>query len=267
MHLNQFRHLPLPSPDGSVSPKVTFLEAALPSEDGLVCSGDEGMPQLNLRQRLERRTGKPISLTVTDNRCSMVYVTPGPMGLVKVRVHHMFTDAPPEVVGALAQFIRRPTAKCHKSLNAFIKVNNHRIGRRPRRKGGLNLSHRGFQYDLKKIYERLNEWYFDGRLRSSITWGRSNQSRRRYSIDFGSFDKDRRIIRVNPALDRPFVPRFFVEYVVYHEMLHAALGFRTSNGRRSLHPPRFRRQEERFYYYRSALRWESANLWRFLRTT
>ncbi len=226
------------------------------------------MADVGLTRCLERRTGKRISLTVTDNRYSIVYVSPGPVGLVKVRVHHMFLDAPPTVTRALAQFIKRPTPACHKELNAFIRENHYRIGGRPRRKVSINLSHRGFQFDLKQIYERINRRYFDGRLRAAITWGKSNESRRRYSIDFGSCDLARRIIRVNPALDRRFVPRFFVEYVVYHEMLHAAIGFRESaNGRGSLHSPRFRKEERQFHLYRDALRWESANLWRFLGTT
>ncbi|HET6373246.1 MAG TPA: SprT-like domain-containing protein [Candidatus Polarisedimenticolia bacterium] len=224
------------------------------------------MVEVELRRRLERRTGKPVALTVTDNRSSMLHVTPGSMGRVKVRLHHMFLDAPPEVVQALAQYIRRPTQACHRELNSFIRANSHRIGGRPRHKVSINLSHRGFHFDLREVYERLNTRYFDGRLRVAITWGQSNQRRRRYSIDFGSYDQAKRIIRVNPSLDRPFVPKFFVEYIVYHEMLHAAIGFREApNGRRALHSPRFREEERQYHFYRSALRWESANLWRFLR--
>ena len=223
------------------------------------------MRDVELRRRLERRTGKPIALIITNNRSSMVSVSPGGSGLVRVRLHHMFLDAPPEVVGALAQFVRRPTGQCHRRLNMFIRAHAHRIGGRPRHRIGINLSHRGFHFDLSEVYDRLNDRYFDGRLRVAITWGKSNARKRRYSIDFGSYDRDRRIIRVNPALDRTFVPRFFVDYIVYHEMLHAAIGFReASSGRRSLHPPRFRREERQFRFYRSALRWESANLWRFL---
>ncbi len=226
------------------------------------------MPDTDLRRRLERRVGKPISLTLTDNRSSMVYVSPGLRGLVRVRLHHMFMAAPPDVVVALAEFIRRPSPACHRHLNAFIRANAHRIGGRPRPRAAINLSHRGFHFDLRKIYARLNDRYFDGRLRAAITWGRSNRARRRYSIDFGSYDGEGRIIRINPSLDRPSVPRFFVDYIVYHEMLHAALGIREArNGRRTLHSPRFRREESQFRGYRSALRWESANLWRFLRTT
>lgn len=225
------------------------------------------MLEVELRKRLERRTGKPICLTVTDNRTSMVSVSPGSLGLVRVRIHHMFLGAPPDTIGALAQFIRRPTPECHRQLNAYIRENSHRIGGRPRHKAAINLSHRGFHFDLQRIYQRMNERYFGGRLRVAITWGKSNGARR-YSIDFGSYDERRRIIRVNPSLDRPFVPRFFVDYIVYHEMLHAAIGIRElPNGRRALHCPRFRQEERQFRFYRSALRWENANLWRFLRAT
>ncbi|MFQ5700494.1 MAG: SprT-like domain-containing protein [Acidobacteriota bacterium] len=224
------------------------------------------MTQLELGHRLGRRTRKPISLTITDNRSSMLYVRPAGTGLVRVRAHHMFLDAPTEVVRALAQFIRRPTAECHEVLNTYIRANTHRIGGRPRRKAALNICHRGFCFDLRQIYDRLNQRYFDDRLKVAITWGKSNGKQRRTSIDFGSYSESKRIIRINPSLDRPFVPRFFVEFVVYHEMLHAAIGYRkTPNGRRSLHSARFREEERQYYFYRSARRWENANLWRFLR--
>ena len=231
-------------------------------------SGAAAMLEVEFRRRLERRLGKPVSLTVTANRTAILSVKPDRSGLVRVRAHHMFLDAPPDVVGALAQFVRRPTPACHSALNGYIRAKRHRIGSRPRRRAPINLSHRGFHFDLREIYDKLNERYFDSRLRAAITWGRSNGKGRRYSIDFGSFDKERRVIRVNPALDRPSVPRFFVDYIVYHEMLHAAIGFKEgANGRRDLHSPRFRSRERRFRFYRSATRWETANLWRFLRTT
>jgi len=226
------------------------------------------MSEVELRKRLERFTRKPISLTVTDNRSSMVYVSPGTHRMVKVRVHHMFLDAPIDVVRALAQFIRRPNQECHRALDGYIKRNAHRIGGKPRRRVAINLSHRGFHFDLKQVYEKLNRTYFGGQLRVAITWGKSNGANRRYSIDFGSYDTQKRIIRINPALDRPSVPRFFVEYVVFHEMLHADLGVEeTPDGRTAFHSPRFREEERQFRFYRSALRWESANLWRFLKTT
>jgi len=222
----------------------------------------------DIRRRLTRLTGKAVVLTITDNRWSVVYVSPGSNGVVKVRLHHMFLEAPPEVLGAIAQFIRRPTQACRATLNAFTRRNRHLIGGPPRSHASVNLTHRGFHFNLKEVFDRLNGRYFESRLRVPITWGRSRAGHRRHSIDFGCYDPYDRIIRINPALDRPWVPGIFVDFIVYHEMLHASLGVRAaSNGRREIHSPRFREEEEKFRFYRWALRWERGNLWRFLRAT
>lgn len=220
-----------------------------------------------IRRKLSRLAGKPVALTITDNRCSMVYVSPGRSGTVKVRLHHMFLLAPPDVLRSVAQFIRRPTVACRQHLNAYVRQNRHLIGGQPRERAWLNLSHRGFHFNLKEIYDRLNRQYFDGLLKATITWGRSRNRARRHSIDFGCYDPSLEIIRINPALDRPWVPRLFVDYVVYHEMLHAYLGIREANGRREVHSPEFLEEERAFRFYNWALRWERANLWRFLRAT
>lgn len=221
-----------------------------------------------IRRSLSRLTGKSVVLTITDNRWSVVYVGPGSGGVVKVRLHHMFLEAPPGVLQALAHFVRRPTQACRARLNAYARQNRHLIGGPPRTRAHLNLTHRGFHHNLKEIYDRLNQRYFESRLKVPITWGRSRAKWRRHSIDFGCYDPEVRIIRVNPALDRPWVPRLFVDYIVYHEMLHAALGIRAlSNGRREIHSLRFREEEKQFRFHRWASRWERGNLWRFLRAT
>jgi hypothetical protein len=221
-----------------------------------------------LIRKLSRQTRKPVVLTITDNRCSMVYVSPGADGTVKVRLHHMFLLAPPGILLELARFIRRPTQRCRQRLSGWVRQNRHLIGGPPRGRAHLNLAHRGFHVNLKDVFDRLNGLYFGGRLQVSITWGRSQGRQRRTSIDFGSYDAEQRMIRINPALDRPWVPRPFVDSIVYHEMLHASLGVRSlGNGRREIHSVRFREEEKEFRFHRWAERWERANLWRFLRAT
>ena len=75
-----------------------------------------------------------------------------------------------------------------------------------------------------------------------------------------------RIIRIHPRLDAPFVPTWFLEYVIYHEMLHARVPDEfTAEGRRLVHTEEFNRREREFLHYRRARRWEDENLARFLR--
>lgn len=74
------------------------------------------------------------------------------------------------------------------------------------------------------------------------------------------------MIRVHPLLDAPFVPQWFMEYVLYHEMLHAVVPDEwDANGRRCVHTEAFREKEKRFPLYRRARKWEAENLGRFLR--
>ena len=51
---------------------------------------------------------------------------------------------------------------------------------------------------------------------------------------------------MNPLLDTSLVPRVFMEYIVFHEMLHAIVPSTQSNGRCAHHPPAFRRLEAQF---------------------
>ena len=75
-----------------------------------------------------------------------------------------------------------------------------------------------------------------------------------------------RIIRIHPLLDREFVPRWYLEYVVYHEMLHAFVPDKyDAEGRRIIHHAGFLKRERKFRHYHSAIAWEQENLGRFLR--
>jgi hypothetical protein len=57
-----------------------------------------------------------------------------------------------------------------------------------------------------------------------------------------------------------------MEYVLYHEMLHAVVPDEFDpNGRRLVHTERFKARERLFPAYRRARRWELENLGRFLR--
>jgi len=131
----------------------------------------------------------------------------------------------------------------------------------------LPLAHAGRYFDLRAIFHRLNECYFDYRLRGyEIVWGRRRRLRPKHYLVFGSIQEEDRIIRIHPLLDAPFVPEWFLDYVVYHEMLHAVVpDERTPSGRRKVHTQAFAERERRFPHYRKAREWEAENLSRFLR--
>lgn len=131
----------------------------------------------------------------------------------------------------------------------------------------LNLRHEGTHFDLRVIFDDLNERYFPGRLRGyKVMWGRRRKHRPREQFVFGTIQEQDRVIRINPALDQPFVPLWFLRYVLYHEMLHSVVpDERLPGNRRRVHTEEFDRRERRFPLYRRARRWEDENLSRFLR--
>lgn len=131
----------------------------------------------------------------------------------------------------------------------------------------LNLRHEGRHFDLRRIFDDLNDRYFRGRLRKyRVMWGRRRKQPPRDYFVFGTIQEEDRLIRINPALDQPWVPLWFLRYILYHEMLHSVVPDEPlRNGRRRVHTEEFLRRERKFRGYQKARRWEEQNLARFLR--
>ena len=68
----------------------------------------------------------------------------------------------------------------------------------------------------------------------------------------GSYSVEDRLIRIHRSLDRAFVPRFFVAWIVFHEMLHQVHDIRVKNGRREFHSKEFLADEAQFEHYDEA---------------
>lgn len=210
-----------------------------------------------------------LALAVTDNRYTMISVK-REKGLFRLRLHHMFLEADHEIVRALGRYVARNDRDASQLLSRFIDVNHRKIrrARRRRRPTVFTIETRGEVHDLQQIYEDLNRRYFDNRIDARITWSQRAQPgakrRRRNSIKMGSYSVEDRLIRIHASLDRPFVPQLFVEWIVYHEMLHQKHDIPIVGGRRQFHTPEFMAEEALFEHYDRASRWERENLDRIL---
>lgn len=205
-----------------------------------------------LRNLFEKATGREISLTVTDNSTSMLSVkTKGKA--VSVRLHRIFLEAGANVVDEIAEFIKKRGGKTP-HIRDFIRGKRDILKKKvPRR---LNAVTRGRYYDILNIYESINREYFEEKVSASITWGTKSPRRAVRRRTLGSYSSHSHMIRINPILDIERVPPYFVEFIVYHEMLHACLGVKNKNGRRSVHSKEFRELERRFRDYEKAMAWE-----------
>ncbi len=218
------------------------------------------------RQALERRLqlafGGPVKLAVTDNLRRMVSHT-RVRGTRQVRVHMMFLGAPERVRHALVEYMARGDRRASVVLGDFITDNSHRI--RASRPVLGPLRTRGATHDLAEVLAAVNRQYFAGAMSDVlVTWGRrtSPREKARGSIKLGSYSATERLIRVHPALDRHWVPRYFLAYIVFHELLHHVI--QPVPG--SLHPPALLEREREFRHYERALVWEQKNIARLLRS-
>lgn len=222
-----------------------------------------------LERRLRARLRAKVAIEVHDNTHTMLTFQ-RERALWRLRLHHMFLAAPDDVVQALAEFVRTGDAEASAALDNFIQRNRAFIRRvtPAQLRKRLRLEPVGRHHDLGRIFERLNERYFRNRIDAAITYGPAPRvTRPRKSIKMGSYSADSRVIRIHPALDQPLVPRYFVEWIVFHEMLHHVYRARRGeNGRRCVHPPEFLVHERRFHDYERALAWEQDNLDLLLRT-
>lgn len=212
---------------------------------------DEGF----LKASFEQALGKAVHIAVTDNTSSMLSV--GNKGeTVCVRLHRMFLRAGDAVLSEVAEFIKR--RRCRTPLiRAFISDNRGLLTAKPgRRPKGCKP---GRFHDLQDIYESVNREYFDERVGAMITWGAKRAGRSVRKRTLGSYSRHNDVIRINPLLDRKAVPRYFVEFIVYHEMLHAVMEVEEKNNRRYVHCRAFKQRERLFRHYDKAMEWEKRN--------
>lgn len=180
-------------------------------------------------------------------------------GRLLVRLSDLIEGAPESVLEALAHILlakiyRRPIAS-GQSARYRRYVGNRQFAakaqmiRQSRGQKRMRLP-QGHVYDLEAIFEDLNTCYFHGLLgRPRMTWSH-NLARRR----LGHFDPAHNTIVVSRVFDDLRVPRYAVEYLVYHEMLHLKHPVRLRGSRRCVHPPEFVEEEKRFPQFEEARR-------------
>src|SRR6266849_9171382 len=181
-------------------------------------------------------------------------------GRVYVRLSDLFQTAPPEVTRALAFLLvarllsRKAPRDQERIYRAFaFSPQLLRASDLARRQRGRKVvsSANGKVYDLEKIFVRLNRRYFDGEMEKPVlTW-----SQRRARSILGHHDAAHDTITISKTLDSREVPEWFVEYILFHEMLHIKHPARIVNGRRYYHTTAFRAEEQSFPRYQHAQEW------------
>ncbi|NOT31075.1 MAG: hypothetical protein HOP15_11560 [Planctomycetes bacterium] len=130
---------------------------------------------------------------------------------------------------------------------------------------------RGAHHDLAEITADLLAREFralaPARHPRGVTWGRRGARSARRSLQLGSFDPETTLVRIHPVLDQQAVPRWFIRYVLFHELLHAELNQPCAGARRAQHHGReFRLREQAYPGTAPALTWQEEHLSALLRS-
>ena len=186
-------------------------------------------------------------------------------GRVFVRIADMCRDMPERPHRALAYILvakllsRRVPREADLIYSDYIKTPEMRERSNARKRSHgrkIVTGAKGEIYDLDEIFDNLNFWYFGERLAKPVlSWS----AKKTYRI-LGHHDATHETIVVSRSLDSPRVPKFVVEYIVFHEMLHIHHPTVHHNGRRYNHTPAFRRDERKFKLYREAEEWIEQNV-------
>ncbi len=215
-------------------------------------------PVQRLRRRLGSRVDVPLlRVVLTDNRQRIFSARQQRAdGALELRIHRSFVDADDRLLSELGRLLSDQLDPAGRRRVLDLVRHHHAAHSSPPPPRRLQLYAVGQTFDLGEIRDQINQQYFAGRLQVHITWGPRRQTRRRQrSLRLGTYRAEDRLVRLHRCLDRPGVPRFVVESVVYHEMLHAAVPPRPGRLRRNVHSGEFRRRERLFSDHEAAQKW------------
>lgn len=185
-------------------------------------------------------------------------------GKVFVRIAELLQEAPMEIHQALSIILigkllgKKIPSNARKIYQNYLNDENfQKKAIEHKRQNGKKIitSPRGLIYNLEEIFDDLNQIYFQNSiLKPELSWSRNKTFRR-----LGHHDPVHNAIIISKTLDDKNVPKYVVEFVVYHEMLHIKHPVYQKNGRRFIHTPEFKRDEEKFKFFDEAEQWIEEN--------
>lgn len=179
-------------------------------------------------------------------------------GKIFVSLSDLLEGAPEPVLHAIAHILlaklyRKPIDGVH-NLRYKRFANSAAVTRqteliRTARGAKRYFGPEGRYYHLEEVFDSLNLRFFGGLMgRPDLTWSEHHAKR-----SLGHYDAAHNTIVVSRVFDRPSSPRYALEYLLYHEMLHLKHPVRMRGLRRCVHSREFKAEEARFPQLAEAL--------------
>jgi hypothetical protein len=179
-------------------------------------------------------------------------------GQIYVSLSDLLEGAPESVIRAIAHILlaklyRKPIDAGHntryKRFASSTAVAKQTELIRSARGSKRYFGPQGHYYNLEEVFDMLNLRFFGGLMgRPELTWSEHHAKR-----SLGHYDAAHNTIVVSRVFDRPSSPRYAIEYLLYHEMLHLKHPVKMNGLRRCVHSREFKAEERQFPQLKEAL--------------
>lgn len=215
---------------------------------------EEKLTPAQLQDFLQSYCDQPLYLKLNENRSTMCSIR-WESNEIKISLNRIFLAAPKNVIHALAKAIEKKNASIPTIVKAFIHKQLVKLDY----SAGLDpsqLEHQGQVYNLKELYDSVNQEYFDGKLELKITWFSSEFKQNKSRFTFGLYFDALKLIKINRVMDTKKFPKYVIRYVIYHEMLHfVSPTYVDKAGIHRAHNKKFKHLEMQFKEYTRAKLW------------
>lgn len=207
----------------------------------------------NLEIIFTRNSNTPVSLSQRQ-------------GSGTLRLHILFSRAPASILEDVIRFcFASGNREESRSLKARILdyVGENRRQTIATMSGPGHFQAKGMIYDLDNVLRQVIRKYVpERRLKNSrpaIGWSK-RPAARLMGKWIETPPEEPNVILINRLLDNERVPSYYLEYIVYHELLHDIFSIHRSHGRWVRHPAEFQAREKACPLYAGAREWEISEL-------
>jgi len=216
-----------------------------------------------LSATLKEKVKKEVQIKINDNK-SHYFVLKDQRSSISISLHRLFLKAPTDVLNALVSYIISRKKEDFSLVKQFVYSIQESLDF-SNQVTQEKLNYKGRHFDLQDLYRQVNEKYFNNEMGLNIAWFKPTYKKFRH-ITFGSYDRQYKLIRINKLLDHESVASQYMEYLIFHEILHEVYPSKVlKSGRCQMHGKEFKEHEKRFPDFAQMKKFEKyfmKNIWR-----
>jgi hypothetical protein len=215
------------------------------------------------QKKIELIRKKSVHVHINNNHTTLLNFIPKHNAPDFFSMHKIFLNADANVEKALTLYISGSKIKSiNTTLRTFMHTQLQNVDYSKKVKN-TQLDYQGKIFNLHTLYHSVHQRYFPSFPDLKITWFGQQKKLKRYSQrTLGQYNDLLKLIKIHRCLDNKKCPKYFISFVIYHEILHAVYPPYLDKGNRyRYHDKIFRQKEREFSEYHQAKDWEKTYQW------